>query len=81
MSLATFQSKLAQASTAIADGDYDSARTHALSAQALLAAIPNQESGDEKFDFDRRAGEIAALLGQIDKAQAAAAGIRRITPP
>jgi len=76
MGLTELQAKLTQARTALEAGEYATAKLYAVSAQTILAGIPNAGDADHRVDFRDRAGEITALLASINRLQHAAAGVR-----
>lgn len=65
------------ASTAIAAGDWATALTKALAAQAQLSVMPDSEYGNPQtvLRYDRRA--IESMIGNILRQQAAATGMQQ----
>lgn len=77
MSVATINTKVAEAVTAIEAGDYTTAQTKLESATILLAALPDQEQDGTSLRWDRSA--IQRMLEVVAKKVSAANGVVRQT--
>ncbi len=69
MSLPDIDTQAAAASAAIASGDYETALTHALRLQVLIAASPDMEQAGGRMGWS--AGKAANYVADIRKALAA----------
>jgi hypothetical protein len=78
MSVATINADMAAARTALLAGDYGTAMSYALAAQALLAAMPRISGGGaqgrNELEWDPRG--IAGFIASLRKQQAGAGGIQ-----
>jgi len=74
VTLATIQTSLDAAATAIEAGDFETARTHALAAKARLAGLLRTKQGDTELDPGMR-DRVDDLITFIDKERSAATGI------
>lgn len=78
MSVAQINSNMAAASAALLDGDYATALTYALAAQALCAAMPRMSHGSAtgRNELEYSQQGIAAFIANLQRARAGAAGIQ-----
>jgi hypothetical protein len=76
MSVADINTRVDAAVAAIDAGDYDSAYSKLLSAQALLAATPDSQKNSASLRFDRAA--IAALIDTVRREIGRASGGRGV---
>lgn len=66
-----------EASAEIALGNYDSAKSKLLQAQALLVSLPNMSKEGDGVQWNNSRITIDSLLDNLRKLQNAAAGVRR----
>ena len=75
MSVATINADMAAARAALLSGDYATALSYALAAQALIAAMPHMVQRDrDELQYDQRG--VDQFVRQVRRQQAASAGLQ-----